>query len=144
LQALERGDFSREIQVGSGGELGDAQKSLNALRTTLNRIVGNVDHCVVHLGQSAYQIASISQEIENITRNQQSRSDQVMHSAETINDVSSNVRRIAADTAEKAHATEAQAHKGIGLVQSSLSEMERVGKEVHSTAEKINRLQHEA
>ncbi|MDX5298886.1 MAG: methyl-accepting chemotaxis protein, partial [Gammaproteobacteria bacterium] len=115
LKAIQKGDLTHTVKVSAADEIGELQTSFNAMQATLNRIIGNVDYCAVHMGQSAYQIAAISHEIENITRNQDARSDDVMQSASTISAFSDNVRVIADETTRKAQATEAQAHEGLRL-----------------------------
>ncbi len=144
LRAIGKGDLTKGVEVTSSDEMGELETSFNSMLATLNRIISNVDYCGIHMGQSAYQIASISHEIESITVNQEARSDQVMSVTKSISEFSTHVGVIANETAGKASETERQVLKGIRLVEESIEEIEKIGLEVGATAEQINHLSQSA
>ncbi len=53
LKAVEEGDLTQGGSVNTRDEIGELQSSFNAMLSTLNRIIANVDYCDVHMGQSA-------------------------------------------------------------------------------------------
>ncbi len=67
LEAVEQGDLTPKVEVHSKDEVGELEQHFNIMLNKLNSILVNVDKSTVHMSQSAFQIAAISKEIEDMS-----------------------------------------------------------------------------
>ena len=140
LKAVEAGDLTKGVENRSRDEIGVLEKSFNDVLTSLNRIMREVDDSGKHMGQSAFQIATISREIAEVGKQEQSRSAAVSSATEELHKISSTVRESAQFATERARETEERASQGIGTVQRNIAEMEQTAQEVHRAATEIAEL----
>jgi methyl-accepting chemotaxis protein len=140
LKSVEAGDLTRGVENRSRDEIGVLEKSFNDVLASLNRIMREVDDSGKHMGQSAYQIATISREIAEVGKQEQSRSAAVSSATEELHKISTTVRESAQSATERARQTEAQASEGINTVQRNIAEMEQTAQEVHRAATELAEL----
>ena len=124
LKAVEKGDLTKGVENNSRDEIGVLEKSFNDVLANLNKIMREVDDSGKHMGQSAYQIATISHEIAEVGKQEQSRSAAVSEATEELKKISIKVQESAHSTTERAKLTEERANQGIQTVQKNIQEME--------------------
>ncbi|MFA7243060.1 MAG: methyl-accepting chemotaxis protein [Sulfuricellaceae bacterium] len=140
LKAVEGGDLTKEVENNSRDEIGVLEKSFNDVLASLNKIMREVDESGKHMGQSACQIATISHEIAEMSKTQQSRSAAVSHATDELHKISSTVRESAQSATERAKLTEERANEGIKTVQKNIDEMEQTVQKVNCAVAEISEL----
>jgi len=140
LKSVEEGDLTKGVENKSRDEIGVLEKSFNDVLTSLNRIMREVDESGKHMGQSAYQIATISHEIAEVSKQEQSRSEAVTNATVELHKISSTVQESAQSATERARQTEERATQGIETVQRNIEEMEQTAQEVNRAATEISEL----
>ncbi|MDO8813416.1 MAG: methyl-accepting chemotaxis protein [Gallionella sp.] len=140
LKAVEGGDLTKGVENNSRDEIGVLEKSFNDVLASLNRIMCEIDDSGKHMGQSAYQIATISHDLAEVSRQEQSRSEAVTHATAELHKISSKVQESAQFATERAMQTEERAREGINTVQKNIGEMEQTAQEVNRAAGEISEL----
>lgn len=140
LKAVEEGDLTKGVENKSRDEIGVLEKSFNDVLANLNKIMREVDDSGKHMGQSAYQIATISHDIAEVNKKEQSRSKAVTDATDELHKISSKVQESARSATERAMQTEERANEGIRTVQKNIEEMEQTAHEVNRAATEISEL----
>ena len=141
LKAIEQGDMTKGVKITSYDEIGVLERSFNGMLNVLNNLLGNVSERGKEMGQSAYQIATISREIAEVSKHENQRSDEVNSVTEELNNISQSVQQLAQDAAERAYQTEEHAKQGMDKVQSNISMMEQTGQDVDQASNEIAELE---
>ena len=144
LKAVEQGDLTRHVEVDSRDELGVLSHSFNDVLATLNAIMRQVDNSGKRMGQSAFQIAAISREIADVSKREESRSGEVNHATDVVNDSSLTVEERAKAAAARSRQLEEQAQDGIHTVQRNIREMEQTVTDVSRASGEIAELSQSA
>ena len=129
LKSVENGDLTKGVENTSRDEIGELEHSFNDVLAQLNRIMHEVDDSGKRMGQSAYQIAKISNEIAEVSHQEESRSAEVTEATTELHRVSASVQELAHSAAERSRATEDKAREGIQTVQRTIAEMEITAQE---------------
>ncbi len=140
LEQVEKGDLTHPVESTSKDEIGVLEKSFNSVLDKLNRIMREIDDSGKHMGQSSFQIAKISHEISEVSKQQESGSAEVIDAMQRMNHISSTVQTQAIEAAERSRNTEAQAREGISTVQRNIGEMGQTAQEVDRAAQEISEL----
>lgn len=140
LKAVEEGDLTKGVENKSRDEIGVLEKSFNDVLANLSKIMREVDDSGRHMGQSAYQIATISHDIAEVNKKEQSRSQAVADATDELHKISSKVQESAQSATERARQTEERANEGIKTVQKNIGEMEQTAHEVNRAATEISEL----
>lgn len=144
LDSLEKGDLTHHVENKSRDEIGVLEKIFNSVLSRLNKIMREIDDSGKNMGQSAYQIAKISHEIAEVSKQQDNRSAEVIADMQQLHQISSSVQNQAVDAAERSHKTEELAREGIETVQRNIGEMEQTAIEVGRASEEIQDLERAA
>lgn len=144
LKAMEDGDLTHQVKIVSHDEIGVLERSFNNMQSVLNNLLGNISERGKEMGQSAYQIATISHEIANVSKNEQQRSSEVSAATSELNRTTESVQSFARDAAERAHLTEQYASDGIGRVKENIQLLQQTTQEVAHASSKIAELEQAA
>ncbi len=144
LRSVEKGDLTHPVEVTSQDEIGQVQRQFNDMLTRLNKLIASIHDSSVHMGQSAYQIAAVSREIEQISRAQEARSTEVTEATNALHHASEQVRDLSGSTLEKALETEARGREGVDSVQQTIQKMQVIGDGVSKASSEVGELQAEA
>ena len=144
LEAVEKGDFSHKVEVTAEDEVGLLQRRFNKMLNRLNQLFASVHESSTHMGQSAYQIAAVAREIEQISQFEEKRSHEVSMATDTLLSTSEQVLDISARTLEKARETEASGREGVASVQRTLEQLESIAQGVSRAAQEFSELQEAA
>jgi methyl-accepting chemotaxis protein len=140
LAGIEKGDLRHAVENRSLDEIGILERSFNAMLSNLTSVIRNIDDNSKQMAQSAYQVATISHEIADVSKNEQSRSDEVSSATSRLRDISGSVDQIAEEAHVHALETEKCAREGIVTVQRNIEEMDNTVKEVNRAAQEMTEL----
>ena len=130
LKVVEAGDLTRGIAITAYDEVGVLQRISSNVISKLSGILGKVEDSGKHMAQSAFQIATISNEIAEMSRKEQSRSDAVSKETQALGDIARSVEAQASSAALKTRAVEQCGREGVGAVQRNIAEMKATASEV--------------
>jgi methyl-accepting chemotaxis protein len=131
LQKVEQGDLTQGVNITAHDEIGVLQRIFNDVVGKLNHILGDVDSGGRQMEQSAFQIATIAKGIAEVSRQEESRSAEVVSATQELNAIAQEVTVKAEAAAEKTREVEGSGRQGVGAVQRNISEMETVTGEVN-------------
>ncbi len=140
LEWLEKGDLTRHVENRSRDEIGVLEKIFNSVLVKLNNIMREIEEGGKNMSQSAYQVARISHEISDVSKQQESRSSEAVAAMQRMLEVSSSVKSQADEAAERSRNTEARAREGIETVRRNIVEMEHTAQEVDRGSREIQEL----
>jgi len=141
---VEEGNLDYEIKVTSGGEAGQLLTSLKHMQEKLNSILCEIDDCRRHMGQSGYQVSTISHEIFEVSKAQESRSGEVASAMQHLHHISSTVQTHAIEAADRSRQIEEMAREGIINVQHNIGSMEETTQQVSRASVEIQELERSA
>ncbi len=140
LKAVEKGDLTRGVKVTAHDEIGVLQRIFNDVIGKLSGILGNVDDSGKQMGQSAFQIATIAREISEVSRQEETRSAEVVAEAQALTQVARNVEEQASSAAALTREVQAQGAAGVTAVQRNIAEMEATVDEVNRVSGEVGEL----
>ena len=130
LRVVETGDLTHGITITAYDEVGVLQRISGNVISKLSSILGKVEDSSRNMAQSAFQIATISKEIAEISRKEQSRSDAVSEETRALGDIARSVEAQARSAAERTRVVEQCGREGIDAVQRNIAEMQATAAEV--------------
>ena len=140
LQTVESGDLTRGIAVTAQDEFGVLQRVSSSVIGKLSGVLGKVEDSGKHMAQSAFQIATISKEIAEISHQEQSRSEAVSKETQALTDVARSVEAQASSAAEKTRIVEQCGREGVDAVQRNIEEMQATAAEVNRVSDNVAEL----
>ncbi len=143
-EAIEHGDLTKSVAVESQDEIGQLSDHFNEMRLTLNRIITSVDDSAIHMRQSAFQIAGISNEIKKSANSETERSSAVTSAAMELNEISQQVSDISQETFSQAQQMVVNAQKAISAVESNVNDLKVVSSDFNQLEKRVNNLTREA
>src|SRR3569623_64448 len=117
LAGIEKGDLTHAVENRSLDEIGILERSFNAMLSNLTEEILNIDDNSKQLAQSAYQVATNSQEIAKDRKNEHSRNTKVSSATAQLRSISSAVHQLADAATSRSVKTEECARAGIVSVQ---------------------------
>lgn len=118
--------------------------AMKTMRDKLDEILREIEECSKHMGQSAYQVSKISNEISDVSRQQSSRSDEVAGAMLQLHHISEEVQSQAIAAAQRSSLVEELARGGLSSVQRNISSMQDTSTQVTRAAEEILELEQSA
>ena len=140
LQAVEKGDLTRPVQVSQQDELGVLQRIFNDVLGTLNRILGEVGQSGKQMGQSAFQIATIAKTMAEVSRQEQSRSEAVVRVTGELHVMAGEARDLSGSAAQRTRAAEQEGRQAVEAVRRNIEEMEATASEVNRVSGEVFQL----
>lgn len=144
MHEISEGIFTHKLKKRNDDEIGDLVDNYNNMIDELNKIMSNVDYSAIHMGQSAYQIAAVSKEIENSSKTEAERDSEVSHETSALNNISQNIRTMATGATDKAKETETKAIAGISSIQRNIKAMGFANIEIKAASEQVAELSQSA
>lgn len=123
LQEVESGNLLKKVDVVYKDEIGELGDHFNSMTDNLRSILCKVNKGARSMGQSAFQIATMSREITDIGKREQQGSDEVQRVTEQLVDASKTVQSHAESASEQAQAMSQKAEQGVVIVEENLSIM---------------------
>jgi len=144
VKKVENGDLTKGVINSSRDEIGLLEHSFNEMVAKFNTIMHQIDESGKQMGQSAYQIVMISNEIASVGKQESARSNSVTTAMGKLSETSNTVLSLAQEAMHNAKLTEDQANEGILIVQSNIKNMQATANEVMRASGEINELQQAA
>lgn len=141
LKSVSKGDLTRNVEIHSQDEIGQIEAHFNTMLTRLNRMMNSIDHCSTHMAQSAYQITTVSKEIEVISSMEEKRSEEVSAATKELHGMSIRVNETAQSTLSRAETTLNRARDAVSAIQSNTRSMNQVSSQISIAANDVQNLQ---
>lgn len=143
-EGIAAGNLSATIDAAGSDETAQLLSAFRHMQEKLNTILQEIETCGLNMGQSAYHVAAISNEISEVSRKQESRSGEVSSAMQQLHQISSSVQEQATEAVGRTREVEAFARAGIDNVQRSIASMEAATREVGRAALEIQDLERSA
>lgn len=140
LKEVEKGNLTQSVAVINQDELGELAQHFNASTERLRSILNRVDNGSRSMGQSAFQIATISHEIANIEKTEQENSAEVRRVTDQLTQIAESVRTESEHASAQARDMASQAREGEAIVEQNLQLMNDTIAEVRVVAREMQRL----
>jgi len=140
MAGIEKGDLTHAVENRSLDEIGILERGFNGMLANLTSVIRDIDDNCKQTAQSAYQVATISHEIADVSKNEQSRSNEVNNATAQLCNISASVDKIAEEAHVYALQTEKCAREGIITVQRNIEEMDSTVREVNRASQEMTEL----
>ncbi len=138
LASMAEGDFTREIIVSSGDELGQVAGSAKKLQQDIGKIVQHINESVFKLSASAEEMAHVTEISNQSMVKQRNETDQVATAMNemtaTVHEVAQNAQ-LAADSASQANA---EVNTGQGVVNDAIRNIASLVQKVEQASDVIH------
>ncbi len=138
------GNLNTRAVVYGQEEIGQASTAFNGLIERFSGIMREIEDCGRNMGQSSYQVATISNEISEVSKQQESHSGEVTSAMQQLHQISSNVQAQAIEAAGRSHQVETLAREGIENVHQNIGSMEETTRQVGRASLEIQELEQSA
>lgn len=143
-EVIAAGNLSATIDAVGSDETAQLLSAFRHMQDKLNTVLQEIEACGLNMGQSAYHVAAISNEISQVSRKQESRSEEVSSAMQQLHQISSSVQQQATEAVGRTREVEAFARAGIDNVKRSIASMEAATHEVGRAALEIQDLERSA
>jgi methyl-accepting chemotaxis protein len=133
------GDLSHDIEV-AGSDQTSLMAAMQTMHGKLSRILVNIEESGKQMGQSAFQISTISQSIADVTRQEESRSAEVTTATNALTAIAREVKSRAEEAAGKTREVEQAAQDGVVSVERNMAELASATNEVTRASGEVNEL----
>ncbi|HJW27427.1 MAG TPA: methyl-accepting chemotaxis protein [Rhodocyclaceae bacterium] len=140
LKAVEEGDLTKPVDNHARDEVGMLGHCFNDVLAMLNKIMREIDESGKRMGQSTFQIKTISRDIAEVNKKEQNRSAEVGAATDALHDISLAVQEQSSTAAERTRLLEETANQGIGTVQRNIREMDETVAQVNRASDEIGAL----
>jgi len=140
LEAVEEGDLTQTVMVHSKDEIGELESHFNLMLKKLNSILNDVDRSTIHMSQSAYQIAAISKEIEDMSESEKAKETEINAATAQVRDVAEDVQVLASKANQQSLAVEQQANKSIARLNCSVEQLNAVSQDINQTSAQVEEI----
>ncbi len=141
---LANGNLLVAIEIKSHDEMAEMLGAVRNTASSLSSVMSEIEYCATHMGQSAYQVAKISNEIAEVSRQQESRSGEVNEAMGALHRISSSVQTQAVDAVQRSRLVEAMAQEGIASVRQNIRSMDEATEQVNLTSAEVSDLEQSA
>lgn len=141
LGAMADGDFTGEVHVHSGDEIGQVASSAAKLKEDIGDIVSQVNQSVFKLSESAEEMAHVTEQSNQAMQQQRTETDQV---ATAMNEMTATVNEVAQNAqlaAESANQANGEVNTGQSVVNDSISAISKLVQLVEQAGDVIHVLE---
>ena len=143
IELLSRGNFGTRLRLHQQGELGELNRNLDRMQDSLIAVIESVRQSSSTLNKSSQKITDTAHAISQDTNNSHLATDQV---AAAINEMSSTVQEVAnnaSGAADAAQHADANARKGMKIMQDTITSIQQLSLEVDNVSTAMNQLEAE-
>lgn len=144
VKEIGHGNLTRKIETSSKDEIGVLGNSFNTMLTGLTAIVRKIDNNSSQMAQSAYQVATIANEIGRVSQSENEVADGMNQDAVELIGVAESVQALAQEAIERANVSSAGAQEGIDYVGGNVTRMEDTVSEVTKASNQVSDLKGDA
>ena len=140
-ELVAEGRLDNDICITSHDETGALLTALSKMQDKLHAALKEVDDCGRNMGQSAFQVAAISNEISDVSKQQEGQSGEVTSAMQQVHEISSEVQVQAIDASDRTDQVEKLAREGIENVRQNIGSMEETTHQVGRASVEIRELE---
>jgi methyl-accepting chemotaxis protein len=140
-ELVAAGRLDNDIRIASHDETGALLGALTKMQDKLHVALKEVEDCGRNMGQSAFQVAAISNEISDVSRQQEGQSGEVTSAMQQVHEISSEVQAQAVDAADRSDQVEKLAREGIANVRQNIDSMDKTTHQVSRASDEIQELE---
>ena len=140
-ELVAEGRLDNDIHITSHDETGALLTALSKMQDKLHAVLKEVDDCGRNMGQSAFQVAAISNEISDVSKQQEGQSGEVTSAMQQVHQISSDVQVQAIDASDRSDQVEKLAREGIENVRQNIGSMEETTHQVGRASGEIQELE---
>ena len=138
-QKIAQGDLAHDVSV-AVGDRASLMAAMQTMHGKLSHILVSVDENSRQMVQSAFQISTISKGIADITRQEESRSAEVVAATQSLAAIAREIKSQAESAAEKTRQVAQEANNGVGAVERNIAELEHATGEVNRASAEVAEL----
>lgn len=135
------GKLDNEIMVDGTDETGQLLSSMAEMQEKLHQILKEIEDSSRNMGQSAFQVASISNEISATNQEQESNAESVSQAMQQAHHIASQVQAKALEASDHSSCVEKFAREGFDNVRQNIHQMEETTQQVHRASGEIQELE---
>ena len=140
-ELVAEGRLDNDIHVASHDETGALLTALTKMQDKLHAVLKEVDDCGRNMGQSAFQVSAISNEISDVSKQQEGQSGEVASAMQQVYQISSEVQVQAVDASDRSGQVEKLAREGIENVRQNIGSMEETTHQVSRASVEMQELE---
>lgn len=147
LKVVERvasGDLSQDLYVERKDELGQLQRSIQRMTSSLRTLIGGISDGVTQIASAAEELSAVTEQTSAGVNSQKVETDQVATAMHEMTATVQEVARNAEEASEAAVAADQQAREGDRVVKQAIAQIERLAKEVGNSTDAMTELQRES
>jgi len=137
---IGKGDLTQEVKFTTNDEIGVLAGNFNTMLGGLKEIVHNVDTTSAQLEQSAYQVATISHEISEVSQSENAVTEGMIQDATVLIEVAESVQQMAREAIERATIANQGAQEGIAYVGDNVAGMDETVADVTHASRQVAEL----
>ncbi|VAX05471.1 Methyl-accepting chemotaxis protein [hydrothermal vent metagenome] len=137
---LGKGDLTQKVTFTANDEIGMLAGSFNTMLGGLKEIVHSVDSTSSQLEQSAYQVATISHEISEVSQSENAVTEGMIQDATVLIEVAESVQQMAREAIERATIANQGAQEGIAYVGDNVAGMDETVADVTHASRQVAEL----
>jgi len=137
---IGEGDLRHEVKFTTNDEIGALAGRFNAMLGVLKEIVHSVDATSAQLEQSAYQVATISHEISEVSQSENVVTEGMIQDAIVLIGVAESVQQMAREAIERATIANQGAQEGIAYVGDNVADMDETVADVTHASRQVAEL----
>jgi methyl-accepting chemotaxis protein len=144
VDRIASGDLSQDLEVNRHDELGQLQRSLQQMTTSLRELIGGIGASVIQIASAAEELSAVTEQTSAGVNSQKVETDQVATAMNEMTATVLEVARNAEEASEAAVAADQQAREGDKVVGEAIAQIERLAKEVGNSTEAMGELKRES
>jgi len=144
VDRIASGDLGRNSEVNRRDELGQLQRGLQQMTTSLRELIGGISASVVQISSAAEELSAVTEQASAGVNSQKVETD---HVATAMNEMSATVHEVARNAEEASDAAAAadqQAREGDKVVGEAVAQIERLAIEVGNSTVAMENLREES
>lgn len=144
VDRIASGDLSQDLEVNRRDELGELQKSLQQMTTSLRELIGGISGSVIQIASAAEELSAVTEQTSAGVNSQKIETDQVATAMNEMTSTVQEVARNAEEASDAAAAADQQAREGDKVVGEAVAQIERLAMEVGNSTVAMSNLREES
>jgi len=137
---IEKGDLTQKVEFAGNDEIGELAGSFNIMLDRQKEMVHGIDNSSAQLEQSAYQVATISHEISEVSQSENAVTEGMMQDTTVLIEVAESVQLMAREAIERATVANQGAQEGLAYVGDNVAGMDETVADVTHASNQVAEL----
>ncbi|WP_297843677.1 methyl-accepting chemotaxis protein [Pseudomonas sp.] len=144
VDRIASGDLSQNLEVNRRDEVGQLQRSLQQMTSSLRELIGGIGASVIQIASAAEELSAVTEQTSAGANSQRVETDQVAAAMNEMTSTVQEVARNAEEASDAAAAADQQAREGDKVVGEAVAQIERLAIEVGSSTVAMSNLREES